>query len=69
MRIWRVARHAPGRLDFPSPALLRQDITRTTQCQWQHADLWKAVTFHTISLGVGGTCCTERTLNQFKQTV
>eukprot|EP00983_Pelagomonas_calceolata_P017656 554047-Pelagomonas_calceolata.AAC.5 len=40
--------------------------------QWQHADLCKNVseniaTQHTILLGVGGTCCTEHTLNKFKQ--
>eukprot|EP00983_Pelagomonas_calceolata_P055290 1144087-Pelagomonas_calceolata.AAC.1 len=40
--------------------------------QRQHADLCKlinakVVTPHTILLGVGGTCYTEHTLNQFKQ--
>eukprot|EP00983_Pelagomonas_calceolata_P084953 1156460-Pelagomonas_calceolata.AAC.2 len=41
--------------------------------QRQHANLCKqliqakAVTFHTIILGVGGTCCTEHTLYQFEQ--
>eukprot|EP00983_Pelagomonas_calceolata_P004980 163068-Pelagomonas_calceolata.AAC.1 len=40
--------------------------------QWQHADLCKnvsgkAVTLHTILLGVSGICRTEHTLNQFKQ--
>eukprot|EP00983_Pelagomonas_calceolata_P122358 1160900-Pelagomonas_calceolata.AAC.5 len=42
--------------------------------QEQHADLCKlinakVVTLHTILLGVGGTCYTEHTLNQFKQLV
>eukprot|EP00983_Pelagomonas_calceolata_P012464 399568-Pelagomonas_calceolata.AAC.2 len=40
--------------------------------QRQHADLCKntsgkAVTLHTILLGVGRTCYTEHPLNQFKQ--
>eukprot|EP00983_Pelagomonas_calceolata_P050423 1141964-Pelagomonas_calceolata.AAC.1 len=40
--------------------------------QRQHADLCKntsgkAVTQHSILLGVSGTCYTEHTLNQFKQ--
>eukprot|EP00983_Pelagomonas_calceolata_P014479 461157-Pelagomonas_calceolata.AAC.1 len=40
--------------------------------QRQHADLFKlinvkAVTLRTILLGMGGTCNTEHTLNQFKQ--
>eukprot|EP00983_Pelagomonas_calceolata_P081530 1155609-Pelagomonas_calceolata.AAC.3 len=38
----------------------------------QDADLCKlscakAVTLHTILLGVGGTCCTEHEFDQFKQ--
>eukprot|EP00983_Pelagomonas_calceolata_P101155 1158662-Pelagomonas_calceolata.AAC.6 len=40
--------------------------------QQQHADLCKlisakALTLHTILLGVGGMCYTEHALNQFKQ--
>eukprot|EP00983_Pelagomonas_calceolata_P002397 80785-Pelagomonas_calceolata.AAC.2 len=40
--------------------------------QRQHADLCKnisgkSVMPHTIFLGAGETCCTEHTLNQFKQ--
>eukprot|EP00983_Pelagomonas_calceolata_P052762 1142998-Pelagomonas_calceolata.AAC.1 len=48
----------------PGQQLEAAQRQRADLCKLIHA---KVVTLHTIILGVGGTCFTEHTLNQFKQ--